>query len=132
MIVAMVAVGVMKMAVDQIIDVIAVRDRLVAAAGAVHVIGRMRAAVVRRRAGAGIGRRHVEHMLLDGRAGRVMQMPVVQVIDVVAVLHRGMPATLAVRVIVLMVMAHFLGSFAVRPRGGRGPFPGSSAWAKAF
>ena len=80
----MIAVRVMQMPADQVIDVIAVRHRFMAAAGAVYVILRMPAARV---LGGAIGRillRHLESMLLDLASLRMMQMPVVEVIRLVS------------------------------------------------
>ena len=54
MIIAMIAVGVMQMPGDQVVDVIAVGNRLVAAAGAVNVSRFVAAAVVPGSASSGI------------------------------------------------------------------------------
>ena len=114
MIIAMVAVRMVQVAVDEVIDVIAVRDRLMAAAGAVYVVLRMPAARVLRRAVARILDRYVQSVFLDLAPLGVVQVAVVQVIDVIAVLDRGVAAILAVIVIVIvlvMMLAHFI-SFA--------------------
>ncbi len=103
MVVAVIAMGMMQMAVDQIADVIAVRDRGVATARPMDVIRRMAAAGVGGRAGVGVRRAHGDHMLVDVIAVRVMQAAVVQVADMVVVLHGHMAATGAVDVIVMGV-----------------------------
>ena len=55
MIVAVVPVHVVQVAVDDVVDVIAVRDGFVSAIGAVDVIGVVPTALVVRRAGARVG-----------------------------------------------------------------------------
>jgi hypothetical protein len=55
-VVAVVAVGVMQVAIDQIVDVVAVRNRLMAAARAVHVAGLVTGAAMVGRAAVGIAR----------------------------------------------------------------------------
>ena len=54
MVIAMVAVRVVKVAIDQIVRVIAMRNRLVAAARAMHVLGIVSRAAMVRRAPVGI------------------------------------------------------------------------------
>jgi hypothetical protein len=97
-VVAVVAVRVVQVAVDEVVDVVAVGDRFVAAAGAVHVAGLVAAAA--RGAGVqpsgflvGVTSRLV---LVDVVTVRVMQVAVVQVVDVVAVPDRGVAAVGAV------------------------------------
>lgn len=77
MIVAVVAVRVMQVAIDKIIDMVAVRDRLVAAVRAVSVIVRMLAAGVLRRAVRRILFRDVKGVLLDLVSLGVMEVAVV-------------------------------------------------------
>jgi hypothetical protein len=91
----MVTVGMMQVTVDQIVDVIAVRNGLVATSGTVHVARLMSHALVLRRAAVGIARRNLEHVLVNVIAVRVMQMPVVKVVRVIAVSNGGMAAVRA-------------------------------------
>src|SRR5690606_27179554 len=100
---AVVAVWVMQVAVDDVVDVIAVGYRLVAAARAVDVIGRVGAAVVARGAGGGILRIDIEPVLVHVVAVRVVQVTVVHVVDVVVVANRRVPAARAVLVVVIVV-----------------------------
>lgn len=76
MVVAMIPMGVMEMSIDEVVDVIPMRDGLVPAVGSVHVLGRMCIAVVglaaRRVRGADL-----ERVLFHGRAVGVMQVSVV-------------------------------------------------------
>lgn len=104
MVVAVVAVGMVEAAIDEIIDMVPVRHRLVSATGTVVVSVLVGAGVVRRGAAVGIGGGHVEGVFLD-RAVRilVMEMAVVQVVEVIAVTDRGVPASVAVLVVVIFV-----------------------------
>jgi hypothetical protein len=99
MIVAMRSMRVVQVAVDEIVDVIAVGDGFVAATGAVLVVGRVTAAAVGRGAVGRVGSTDGERVLFDGSAlGRVVQMAVVQVVGVPVVLDAGVPASGAVLV----------------------------------
>lgn len=101
-VVAVVAVGVVQVAVDQVVDVVAVRDRLVTAAGAVHMVSIVAVAVVLGCATGRIGIIHFQFVLHDGAIGLlVMQMAVVQVIHMVPVFNRGVSAIGAVFVVVI-------------------------------
>lgn len=104
MVVAVVAVGMVEAALDEVINVIAVRHRLVSTTGSVVVPVLMGAGVVRRGAAGGIFRGHFEGVFLD-RAVRilVMEVAVVQVIEVIAVTDRGVSASVAVLVVVVFV-----------------------------
>jgi hypothetical protein len=64
-VVAVGAVRVVQVAVHEVIDVIAVRDRLVAAAGAVNVILRVASALVCGGAGVRVRPRHFDGVLFD-------------------------------------------------------------------
>ena len=88
MIVAVAAVRVVQMAVDQIVDVVAVRHRLVAAPGSVLVPRLVPGAAVVRRAAVGIAGRHLDDVLIDVIAMRMVQVAVVQIVDVA---RRGEP-----------------------------------------
>ena len=80
---------------------VAVGYWLMAAAGTVNMVRIMTAAVVLRRAGLRISFRNFDGMFIDMALMWMMEMPIVQIIDVVAVLHASMPAVWAV--FVLMV-----------------------------
>ena len=105
MIVAVIAVRMVEMTFDQIVDVIAVRHGLMAAARAMYVPCRMPGARMLRSAGRWIGGSHRQHMLDDRAvAVGVMKMTVVQVIDVTFVLNGGMPA---IRTVLMFVMSMY-------------------------
>jgi hypothetical protein len=108
-VVAVVAVRVVEVAVDEIVDMVAMRDAFVAAAGPVLVAGIVARAFVAGRAGGGIGLGDVNAVLVDMVAVRMMQMAVVQIVDVVAVLHSRVAAVRPV----LMGMAGVLGLVAI-------------------
>ena len=103
-VITVIAVGMMQVTVDQVVDVIAVRYRLMTASGAVHMVRGMGAACV---SGCTRVRIHVadfHNMFLDFAVlANMMQMPVVQVVDVITVLDSGVFAVRAMRVIVVFV-----------------------------
>jgi hypothetical protein len=76
-VVAVTVVGMMQVAIHEVVDVVPVRDRLMTAARAVVVRLVVRAARVRRRARTGVRAADPDPVLLDSAAIRVMQMPVV-------------------------------------------------------
>lgn len=104
MIVAVIAVLMMQTPVDHVVDVIAVRDRFVSAAGAVDVAG---LATGRHRVHAAVRIlvADLDDMLvvvhLTVRLVWMVQVPVVQIVDVVAVADRLMTAAGTVRVVVI-------------------------------
>jgi len=111
----MIAMRMMKMAIDQVVDMVAVRNSFVSASGTVDVACFMPAAV--RRALIGIFCANFDPVLVDMVAMRVMQMAVVQIVDVIAVPDRGVPAVRSVLVIVMCVMGFVAGThgaFSVR------------------
>ena len=98
MVVAVVAVGVVEVALDEVVGVVAVRDGGVAAAVAVGVSGVMAAASV---VGRAAGRMRVvdgDRVLIDVVAVGVVQVAVVEVVDVIAMVHGGVSAAGAVLV----------------------------------
>jgi hypothetical protein len=102
-VVAVVAVRVVQVAFDKVVNVVAVGDGFMAATGAVDVLGIVAIASVGGGAVGRIGSGDVERVFIDMASVRVMQVTVVQVVDVVAVLDGGMPAVLAVLVVMLGV-----------------------------
>jgi hypothetical protein len=104
MIVAMISVRMMQMAIDQIVDVITMRHRFVAASGPMDVVSLMPRASMLRRARIRIDRRNLDDMLVDVTSVHVMQVPIVQIVDVVAMLNRDVPATRSVLMRVIGVL----------------------------
>lgn len=103
----MIAMRMVQMPVDQVIDVIPVRDRLMAASRAVLMPGAMSGARMRR-AGGRIRCRHFQHALVVVTFVRLVKMAVVQVVDVISMLDRGVTTTgsMLMRVILMNVMRH--------------------------
>jgi hypothetical protein len=97
-VVAVPVVRVVEMPTNEIVDVIAVGNLLVTAIGAVNVRGFVSAAGVLGSAISGVGRADFENVLVDVVTVRVMQMRVVQVVEMIAMLDRRVPASGAVLV----------------------------------
>lgn len=103
-VVAVIAVRMVQMTVDQVIDVVAVRHRFMPAARPMHMTGAMAGTVVLRRAAVRVGGADGDHVLVDMVAMHVMQVAVMQEIDVAFVAHRGVTALRAVLVVVMGVL----------------------------
>jgi hypothetical protein len=91
-VVAVIAVGMVQRALDQIIDMIAVRDRLMTTAETVHVVCFISLMLELWRAAIGVLGAHLEHMLLDNVAILMVQVAVVKVVDVIAMPDCGVAA----------------------------------------
>jgi len=87
----------MQVVAHEVIDMIAVRNRVMPAARSVLVPWLMAGAVMVRRAPFGIGVAHLEAMLVDMVAMGMMQMAVMRVIQMVAMADRGVPASRPMR-----------------------------------
>ncbi|HEY1553244.1 MAG TPA: hypothetical protein VGF94_00350 [Kofleriaceae bacterium] len=103
MVVAVTGVRVVKVAIDQVVDVIAVRHRLVAAARTVHVTGRVPLARVTGGATGRVRRVDRDCAFVDVVVVDHVEVAVVEVVDVAAVPDGPMPAVGAMDVIVLRV-----------------------------
>jgi len=73
----MIAMWMVQMAIDQVVDMIAMRDCLVSAAGTVYMVSRMCAACVVRRAGLRVGSRYGDYVLVHVVTVWVVQVAVV-------------------------------------------------------
>ena len=100
----MVAVRMVKVAIDEIVDMVAVRDSLMSASWSVHMARLVSGTTVVRRATIRIFGRHFNGVFVHVIGMRVVQMPVVQVVDMIAVAHRRVSAgrTMLMRVIGVM------------------------------
>lgn len=78
--------GVVQVSADEIVHVITVGDGFVPAAGTVRVSGLVASTGVARGADRGIGGVDVDHVLVHVVFVGVVQMPLVQIVHVVAVL----------------------------------------------
>ncbi len=92
-VVAVVAMRVMKMTSDAIIDMVTMRHRLVAAARAMNMTRLMPAATMVGGANFGVLAGYLNHVLVDMIAMRMVEVPVMQIVDVAAVAHGRMSAS---------------------------------------
>lgn len=106
MIVAVTAVRVVQMPADQVVVVIAMGNGFVAATRSVLMPSVVTGAGMARCAGVGVGVAHRETVFVHVVLMRMMQVPVMQVVDVTVVLDRGVAAagfvTMVVRVVDLV------------------------------
>jgi len=112
----MVAMRMMQVALDAVIDVIAVRYRLMAAAGVVDMTRLMAATAVVRGAALGVAGGHIDDVLVDMTVMGMVEMTIVQVVDVTAVPYGRMTAARPVLMRVIGVGgsgagSHFQSSF---------------------
>jgi len=105
----MIAMWMMEVTVDQIVDVIAMRYGFVSATWPMHMTGLMPTALVIGRAAIRIGRGDLQTVLVHVVTVRVMQMAVVQIVDVIPVPDSRMAAGGAVLVIMMGVMRFVTG-----------------------
>ena len=125
----MAVVRMVQVAVDEIVDMIAMRNCFVSAVWTVHMTGSVSRAAMIRRAGGGIRRADFQLAFIEVAFVRRMQVAIVQVVDVTIVLNRSMAAACAVDMIVIFVdmVTHQSSSPSIRACGGV-----SLAWAKAL
>lgn len=88
----MVSMRVMQPAIDEVVDMIPVRDRFVAASRAMHMAGLMAFVAELRSAAVRIPVAHLDDMLLNNVALLMVQVPVVKIIDVIEMFDRNVPA----------------------------------------
>jgi hypothetical protein len=100
-IVAMLAMLMMQPAIDEIIHMVPMRHRLVSAAWAMDMPGFVPFMAVLRRAAVRVLGGHVNDMLLDLVAFLVVQMSIMQIIDMIAVLH---PEVTAIRAMMMRML----------------------------
>jgi hypothetical protein len=103
-VVAVVAVRVVQVAVDEIVDVIPMRHRLMTATGAVLMPRFVPLAAMLGRAAIRVFRSHVDDVLVDVVAVHMVQVPVVQVVNMIAMTYRRVAAVGAVLVRVIGMM----------------------------
>lgn len=97
------------MAVDEVVDMIAVRDRFVAAARTVNVSGIMPGAAMVGRATIRVLVAHLNAMFVNMTSVRVVKMTIVEVVHVVAMLNRDVAALRSVCMIVIGMMGKIAG-----------------------
>jgi len=101
MVVAVAAMSVVEMAIHQVVDVVAVRDRGMTASGGVNMARWMAMTRVIRRASRGIGRINGNLALVDVIAMHGVEVTIVQVVDVVVMLDREVSTVAAMNMVVL-------------------------------
>jgi len=105
MVVAVAIVLVVQVAIDQVIDMVAVRDRRVSASGSVHVVGRVGRADMSAGAGGWVVSRDLQDMLFDHPVEcRVMQVSIVEVVDMSIMFDCRMPAVFSVDMVMVFVV----------------------------
>jgi len=105
----MTGVRVMEVAIDQVVDMVAVRHGLVSTAGAMNVPGRVSVAGMTRRASCGVCGVDRDRALVDVIAVSRVEVAIMEIVDMAAVPYRAVPAVGTVDVIVLgvnLVRAH--------------------------
>jgi hypothetical protein len=102
-VVAVISVRVVEVAVDEVIDVVAVWHGLVAALGPVSVAGLVGVARVIGGAALGVAPADRDHVLVDMVSVGMVEMTIVQVVDMVLVPDRDVPAFRTVLVLVPLV-----------------------------
>lgn len=105
MIIAVTVVLVVQMSIDEVIDVIPMRNCRVTAIRSMYVTGFMSTANVSAGASRGVRGADFDRVLFDlsGRS-RMVKVPVVQIIHVPVVLDSGMAAALAVHMVVVVMV----------------------------
>ena len=107
MVVAVIAMGMVQMPVDEVIHVIAMGYRFVPTTGSVHVTSFVTAAFVFGGARVCVGVADFDDMLFNGAIGVLMvQVTVVQVVSMTIVIHGGMTTLLTVLVLVIGMRTH--------------------------
>jgi len=105
MVVAVAIVLVVQVAIDQVIDMVAVRDRRVSASRSMHVVGRVGRAGMSAGAGGWVMSRNLQDMLFDHPVeGRVMQVSIVEVVDMSIMFDCRMPAVFSVDMVMVFVV----------------------------
>ena len=89
----MITMWMMEVAANAVVDVVGVRNRLVAAAGTVDMTGFVSAAAMVRSAAVGVLPGDVDHVLVDMILMRVVEVTIVQIIDVAVVANGGVAAS---------------------------------------
>ena len=93
MVIAVAIVRMVKMSVDEVVNVITMRYRFMAAVGAMDVGVFMGIALVARSADGRICWREGNHVLVDVAVVEMMQVAIVQIVNVILVLDGSMTAT---------------------------------------
>ena len=105
MVVAVSIVLVVQVAIDKVVNMVAVRDRRVTATWTMHVIGRVSRANMSAGAGSWVLGRDLQDMLFDHPVeGRVVQVSIVEVIDMSIMCYGRMAAVFAMDMVMVFVV----------------------------
>jgi hypothetical protein len=108
MVIAVISVGMMQMTIHQVIDMVAVRNRLVTAIRTMFVILRVSVTGMFGRAGGRVASADAQTVLLNRTTLGMVQVAVMQIVDVAVMDDPGMPAIGPVLVRVALVnLRHF-------------------------
>ncbi len=105
-IVAMVAMRMVQAAIDQIVHMRAMRHSLMPAAGAVNMAVLV-PFLLHRGAVIGVSGADLDHMLIHMIPVRVMQVPVMQIVHMIAMAHGGMSARRPMLVVMVFMVREF-------------------------
>jgi|GEM_PF-3103783 len=122
MIVAVVTVGVMEAPINQVVHMIPVGYRLMAAPGAMFMV---RTTTLNRGTLSGVGLIHRDHMLIHMIPVRVVEVTVVEVIHMIVMADGSVAAVRAMLVGMVRMLAAAHGSISISG------VQGSSAWSRA-
>lgn len=104
MVVTVVPVRMVQATIDQVVDMVTVWHRFVAATGSMDVTGFLAITLKSRRALLGVGLADLDRVLDDGAILRdVVEMAIVEIIDVVAMLNRRVATARTVLMFVVFV-----------------------------
>jgi len=98
MVVAVVAIRMVQVAIDEVVDVVAMRNNLVPAANAVLVRAVMAPTIVLRSALRGIGKIYIEGVLIYVLPVGMVKVAIVKIVGVAVMFYCLMAAALPVRV----------------------------------
>ena len=109
MVITVVAVGMVQVPINQIIDMVTMGDGFVAASGSVHMGSIVPGALMRGGAVCWVGTGYTDGVLVNVIAVGVMQVPVVKVINVAIMGDGRMPAiwAMGMRVVWVLVARHY-------------------------
>jgi hypothetical protein len=104
MVIAMTIMWMMKVAIDQIIDMFTVRHSLMPAAGAMYMLLRMPRAPMFGGAILRVDSRYTDHMFINMVVMRMVQVAIVQIIHMTVMHDACMPAFRTVRMGMIFVL----------------------------
>ena len=117
MIIAVVAVWMVQVPINQVIHMVTMGYRRMAAARSVLMIGGMTGTLVLWRTGVGVCRRDANHMFIDMIPVRMVQMTIMQVVNMSFMLNSDVPAVGSMLVVVVDVVGLIAGCHGDTPVG---------------